>query len=132
MKTKLSIVLLLLMSFFLSCKENPKSDEINIISIEEFREAINNENSIQLVDVRTLEEYQAGHLKNAKNICVTEDDFQEKAQQLNKNEPIYLYCRSGKRSARAAEILKEMGFTEIYDMDGGFINWQENQYEYIE
>ena len=45
-------------------------------------------------------------------------------RKLDKNEPIYLYCRSGKRSAKAAQILKEMGFKEIYDMEGGFLNWE--------
>ena len=74
--------------------------------------------------MRTQDEYGEDHLKTAQNICVTDDDFKEKVAKLDKNEPIYLYCRSGKRSAKAAQILKEMGFKEIYDMEGGFLNWE--------
>lgn len=128
MKIKHILLIAVFISFFFSCQK--KTEEITVISVEEVQDAISKEGDLQLIDVRTLEEYQAGHLKDAKNICVTEDDFQEKVQHLNKNEPVYLYCKSGKRSARAAKILKDMGFTEIYDMDGGFTKWEENQYDF--
>lgn len=119
---------LVLALFFVSCKDKPVSDEIKVISVEEVREALN-DGPYQLIDVRTLEEFNEGHLSNAKNICVTDDDFNEKVAKLDRNEPVYLYCRSGVRSARAGEILREMGFTEIYDMDGGILKWEEEAFE---
>lgn len=131
MKSRLGFVFMLLITIVFSCKEKEKPDGITVISIEEVREVMNNEEKMQLVDVRTPEEYREGHLKSAKNINVTEDDFREKAQQLNKDEPVYLYCRSGKRSAKAAEILREMGFSEIYDMEGGFLKWEGNRFEFL-
>lgn len=116
------------MPLFLACKKD-KSREITVITVEEVREAL--DDNIQLIDVRTMEEFSEGHLINARNICVTDDDFEEKASKLDKNSPVYLYCRSGKRSARAAEILQKMGFTEIYDIEGGFLKWEENDYEVV-
>jgi rhodanese-related sulfurtransferase len=110
--------------FFISCKENTTAQEIMVISPEEVYDAVRDNQNLQLVDVRTQDEYGEDHLKTAQNICVTHDDFKEKVAKLDKNEPIYLYCRSGKRSAKAAQILKEMGFKEIYDMEGGFLNWE--------
>ena len=110
--------------FFTSCKENSTAQEIKVISPEEVYDALRDNQNLQLVDVRTQKEYGEDHLKTAQNICVTDDDFKDKVAKLDKNEPIYLYCRSGKRSAKAAQILKEMGFKEIYDMEGGFLKWE--------
>ncbi len=74
-----------------------------------------------VVDVRTPEEFAQGHLKGALNINVQAPDFQDQIQALglNPDQPIYLYCRSGRRSQRAAEILREMGFRQLYNI-GGF------------
>ena len=85
--------------------------------------------SYQLVDVRTPEEYGASHLRDAQNICVTEADFEEKVKGLDKSKPIYVYCKKGGRSAKAAQILAEMGFTEIYDLQGGITAWDEKGLE---
>ncbi|QQX77107.1 MULTISPECIES: rhodanese-like domain-containing protein [Aequorivita] len=115
---------LTMLLFFTSCKENTTAQQIKVISPEEVYKAVNDNQNLQLVDVRTQEEYGEDHLKTAQNICVTDDDFKEKVAKLDKNEPVYLYCRSGKRSARAAQIMKDMGFKEIYDMEGGFLNWE--------
>ncbi len=114
---------------FGACKDSSSSKEIKVISPQEVHQAVFDNNPHQLIDVRTYSEFNEGHLKNAKNICVTDDDFEDIVAKLNKDEPVYLYCRSGKRSARAAEILKNLGFKEIYDMDGGILKWQNEQLE---
>jgi len=74
-----------------------------------------------VIDVRTPEEFAQGHLKGALNINVQAPDFREqiRALGLDPNRPVYLYCRSGRRSQRAAEILREMGFRQLYNI-GGF------------
>jgi rhodanese-related sulfurtransferase len=82
---------------------------------------------IQLVDVRTPKEYEEGHIENALNIDVTDDSFVKNIQQLNKEKPVMVYCRSGHRSARAAQILKEQGFKKIYNLDGGFMAWESQE-----
>jgi rhodanese-related sulfurtransferase len=80
---------------------------------------------IQLVDVRTKEEWDEGHLKGAKLITVTEDGFLGKAKAaLDPKKPVLVYCRSGGRSAKAAKQLREAGFTIVHDMAGGITAWQ--------
>lgn len=80
---------------------------------------------VQLVDVRTKEEFDSGHIKNADNINVKDSEFKNNVSKLKKDKPVLLYCRSGKRSTDAAEILKEMGFTKLVSLDGGILSWEE-------
>ena len=78
----------------------------------------------QLLDVRTKEEWDEGHLKGAKLITVTEDGFIDKAKAtLDRKKGVVVYCRSGSRSAMAAEQLRAAGFT-VYDLAGGITAWQ--------
>ena len=106
------------------CQNKPKTEIITIVSPQQVDDAVYNDSEIQLVDVRTKEEFLEGHLHKAQNICITDDDFKEKVAKLDKDHPVYVYCKGGGRSAKAAQILKEMGFKEIYDMEGGLMNWQ--------
>lgn len=81
----------------------------------------------QLVDVRTPEEYGESHIKDAVNIDVQSDDFQDKATKLLvKNKPVYVYCRSGKRSLHAAEILAKEGY-KVVNLNGGIIEWTDSK-----
>jgi len=77
------------------------------------------------VDVRTKEEYQTGHIKDALNIDVKDPNFKTNINKLDKNKPVLVYCRSGKRSGDAAEILRGMGFTKIVSLEGGMLSWEE-------
>ena len=114
------------MSFFNSIfgsgrKEN---DSIKILGVADFKTAITQEN-IQLIDVRTPREYQSGHIKNAVNLDFFDRaNFQEKVGDMDKEKPVYLYCRSGNRSQKAAHLMADMGFQEIYDLKGGYNSWQ--------
>ena len=79
---------------------------------------------VQLVDVRTAREYRSGHIKNALNIDFFDAaNFSKSFEKLDKKKPIYLYCRSGSRSKNAARKLLAMGFSEIYDLKGGYQRW---------
>lgn len=129
MKKVFYIIGLSIVLFFSACKDKGQAQAIHLISPQEVYDAVYNSDAPQLVDVRTQEEFEEGHLKNSQNICVTDDDFKTKVAKLDKKKPVYVYCRSGKRSADAALVLKEMGFSEIYDMDGGIINWEEKGLE---
>jgi rhodanese-related sulfurtransferase len=79
----------------------------------------------QIVDVRTAEEFAGGHIANAVNMDVTSDDFDSKIQSLDTEKPVMVYCKSGGRSAKAASILKEKGFKNVYDLDGGILGWED-------
>lgn len=127
-KIKILLLLSLIISFF-ACKESSKSEISKVITVEEAHRALASDMEYQLIDVRTVDEFKEGHLPGAVNICVTDDNFEKQLIHLDKNKPVYLYCRSGKRSARAAEILKQKGFKEIYDVKGGIQKWQEEGFE---
>lgn len=99
-------------------------DQIEILSPQEFKSQITKKN-IQLVDVRTSREFNGGHIKGARNIDVFQQAaFEMQFGKLNKEKPVYLYCRSGMRSQKAARRLVGMGFERIYHLKGGYINWR--------
>lgn len=79
-----------------------------------------------VIDVRTKEEYDAGHIKGALNFDYYNDDFEEKieSQLKDKNKPYIVYCRSGMRSLYSAQILEDLGYTDVTNMKGGFLAWQ--------
>lgn len=131
MKKLLFICALGLVVSLQACKETP-SEKVEMVSAIQVYEAVYGEDALQLVDVRTEEEYKVSHLKSAQNICVTSDDFKEKAEHLDRDKPVYVYCKKGGRSAKAAEILKEMGFTKVYDLQGGLTSWQEEGLETVQ
>ena len=81
--------------------------------------------SVQRLDVRTMAEYSEGHIPGTININVLDDSFAVMADStLQKDKPVALYCRSGKRSKKAAAILSEKGY-KVYELDKGFNAWQE-------
>ncbi|WP_298426745.1 rhodanese-like domain-containing protein [uncultured Kordia sp.] len=104
-------------------KETP-SDHIEILDSTTFKEAITAK-KVQLVDVRTSLEYKSGHIENAVNIDFFDRaHFNENFAGFNKEQPIYLYCRSGNRSQRTAKKLLQIGFKKIYDLKGGYKAWK--------
>ncbi len=100
------------------------SENIKILNTTDFKEAIS-VGKVQLVDVRTANEYKAGHIENAINIDFFQRSvFHERCNKLDRDQPVYLYCRSGARSRKAAGKLIEMGFTMVYDLKGGYMAWR--------
>ncbi len=76
-----------------------------------------------LVDVRTPEEFAQGNIEGAANIDFLNSNFETKIQELDKSTPIYLYCRSGNRSGQSMKKMKALGFTEVYNLMGGYKAW---------
>ena len=110
-----------LFSFLFGAKA--QNANIKVLEPDEFKKQITN-NSVQLIDVRTANEFTSGHIKNAKNIDFFSSGFNKQLDELDKENPIYVYCQKGSRSNKAANQLAKMGFTEIYDLKGGFSNWK--------
>jgi len=77
-----------------------------------------------ILDVRRPEEFSAGHLKNAASIDVTAADFADRIEKLKKTDIYLVYCHGGVRSARAMGIMKDHGFTTVYNLEGGLLKWQ--------
>jgi rhodanese-related sulfurtransferase len=79
---------------------------------------------VQLIDVRTAEEYGSGHIDHAVNYNINNGDtFLIQIQKPDKNKPVYLYCKMGGRSNKAAKLLKEQGFKKVFDYSGGYVDW---------
>ena len=94
------------------------------ISIDEAYEIYNAKTAV-FIDVRTAQEYHAGHIPGAVLIDVNSDTFDEMIQKLDKNAVYVVYCRSGMRSARASEKMNSVGIKNVYNVSGGFSAWQE-------
>lgn len=118
--------LLTLVLFFglLSCGSSRTETVAVVVEPAEFQQKLQNE-KVQLIDVRTPEEYAAGHLEGAININFLSEDFLKQMSQLDKKKPLLLYCRSGNRSGKATIQLHEEGFRNITDMKGGYQAWEE-------
>ena len=96
---------------------------IKVIDPVSFKKEISTTPNAQILDVRTAEEFTVEHLQNAENVNWNNPDFSINTAKYDKSKPVFLYCRSGKRSHLAAEKLVELGFTTIIEMEGGIINW---------
>ena len=116
------IIALLLGLLGLTTNASAQSDSIKTVDAAQFAEFIKSD-SVFLVDARTAEEYAAGHIANAKNIDVLKSDFKNNASTLPKNKQIAVYCRSGKRSLVAANILAKMGY-KVINLRGGWMEWE--------
>ncbi len=126
MKTYKFLVFLCIAILF-SCKENnlaaQKTKVVEKITTIDFKSKIEHE-TVQLIDVRTPREYNEGHIANAKNVNFYDANFYTQMNTLNKDKPLYIYCRSGGRSGKAATKLSDAGFALVYDLKDGFAGWK--------
>ena len=106
-----------------SCAENALEAQ-NKLAPDAFEAEIKLNTTVQLIDVRTPEEFQEGHLAGAQNMNVQSSDFAQKINQLDKKQPVLVYCAVGGRSAKAAKQVSEMGFPKVYDLKGGITAWK--------
>jgi rhodanese-related sulfurtransferase len=83
----------------------------------------NNPNFI-IIDVRTREELNAGHIAKASMVDYESQDFNAKISELDRNKKYLVYCRSARRSGLAAKVMKDLGFREVYDMAKGINQWK--------
>ena len=81
------------------------------------------ESGVIVLDVRTPMEFAEGHLENAVNIDFQSGSFESDISTLDKNRTYAVYCRSGNRSGQAVKLMSDLGFTDLYDLDGGVIDW---------
>jgi phage shock protein E len=84
------------------------------------------DSGITVLDIRTADEFREGHLAGAVNIDFMESDFEKKASELDKSRPYLVHCGTGRRSATCIEILRKLGFKQLYHLDGGVLAWQDS------
>ena len=116
-------IVVLSLIFIFSC-EIINSPEINIISESDFVEI--QDSDYTLIDVRTQDEFDLGHIDSAINLDFYSETFQNEILSLPKNEKIVLYCRTNNRSSKTAAILKENGYKDISVIRGGITEWVKN------
>lgn len=112
----ISTVLFLLSTSYLSSAQTK-------LTVSQFDSIIHKDKTIQLIDVRTPAELATGIIKGSKNIDFSSPDFVTRMSALDKSKPVAVYCAVGGRSGKSALKLKELGFTQIYDLAGGMTAW---------
>jgi rhodanese-related sulfurtransferase len=119
MKLYFSFVIMLLLN--VACAQ---------ISSKPITEVSQNElNNVILIDVRTPEEFKAGHLENARNINLYDENFSGQFATIDKKETIYVYCKMGGRSAKAQEVLNSLGYYDVVNLKGGYDAYKKNKKE---
>ena len=121
------ILIVLYCCILVVCCSNPAVSQVNKVTNQELVKLMENDD-LQLVDVRTPEETSEGMIEGAQNIDFRKDDFKANISKLDKSKPIAVYCGAGGRSGKTSELLKELGFEEIYDLTGGFNLWEAEDY----
>lgn len=94
-----------------------------LVNKKEFTKLLDKEGR-QLVDVRTPGEIQQGKIADAMEMNFHDANFQNQLESLDKEKPVLMYCAAGGRSAKAVQMMKSMGFKEIYELDGGYNAWK--------
>ena len=120
---QLLVILFLVSAFAFSCKEETPAEGVKLVTPEEMKELSQLED-VQLIDVRTPEEYVEGYIEGFRNIDFYSETFQDDIEKIDKSKPIIVYCRSGGRSGKCSKLMQEKGFTKIYDLDGGITKWK--------
>ena len=100
-------------------------NQLNNLEPAEFARVVEEQRGI-IIDVRTPEEYAAGHLSGAINLDYFSYEFWDEIEKLDPEAPYYIYCRSARRSIRACTLMRNGGFTQVYNLEGGLVSWQES------
>jgi rhodanese-related sulfurtransferase len=98
-----------------------------VLTPKDFEIKMNESKDRLLIDVRTQDEYRQGHLPNALLLDYYSRDFNDQLSKLDKSKPVFVYCASGGRSNAAARVMKDMGFKQVFDLQGGFRAWSQAQ-----
>lgn len=138
MQLKIFLGLIIAVSV-ISCKNNSSSSERDdklaseattqvienpMMAAADFNAKLSASTGAQVVDVRTAGEFESGHLNNAVNMDIFDPAFEKNAAGLDKSKPIFVYCQRGNRSTDAAGVFRNLGFKQVYELDGGLIAWE--------
>lgn len=119
MRKVLPFIILTIIALITACGSG--NEGYRNVNPQEAKQLID-DNKVAVIDVRTPEEFAEGHIPNSKLIPLQE--LESRLDELNKDEPYLIVCRSGNRSAQASELLGNNGFKKIYNMTGGMNMWE--------
>ena len=131
MKIKQLILIFLLINAILMQAQNEietaldkyADGSVEYISTDELAKLISNNQNVQILDTRKKEEFEVSHLENAIHVGYKKFDVEQFKDQLNKNQPIIVYCSIGVRSEEIGEQLKMAGFENAKNLRGGLFKW---------
>ena len=129
MRQRFALFLVVTVLFLGACK-HPNTRSVIDLGVVEFKEHITNKDVI-LLDVRTAEEISEGRIEGAKHLDYTSATFHTDALMISKELPLFLYCRSGGRSSKAAHFFAANGYTKVYNLVGGITAWEKENYQLI-
>jgi rhodanese-related sulfurtransferase len=129
---KIGLVLLITSFLYLTSCSQESTDVVQTqtaavlkrISQKEFMNVLKRDASVQLIDVRTPNEFRVGKISEAINVDFLNPSFESEIQELNKSKLTLIYCQSGGRSANALKKMKHLGFSNVLELKGGYENWQ--------
>jgi thioredoxin len=124
MKNYLFISISIITILLSSCSNGQSQKYKSNLSAIEFSKKIADLPAITIIDVRSPEEFEGGHIQNAKNFDWNGNDFDNKISAIDKSKPVLVYCLSGGRSSSAAKKMRDDGFKEVYELDGGMMQWR--------
>ena len=104
-----------------------QSSAIRDVSVAEVDELLSQEGGVVVLDVRTAKEFEDGHIDGAVNIDFLSDDFALVLAELDRETTYVLHCKSGSRSMKALDVMREQGFTSIAHLTGGYDGWKAAQ-----
>ena len=118
-----NIVVLL---FVTACVSSPKKQtQMNELAPDSWAELQEQTSESVILDVRTAEEFESGYIKGALNMDIRGGaDFLASIESLDKSKSYFVYCRSGARSGQACQLMNQMGFSAVYNLDGGILAWE--------
>ncbi len=125
MKMSFLFVLAITLQLFTGCAEAQNNPENADYNPKEFNAQMQKQDCI-ILDVRTPQEFNAGHVKGAVNIDWNGSDFQTSIEKLDKNKKIFIYCAVGGRSAKAKTAMQKAGFKQVHNMLGGIEAWKKD------
>ena len=120
----LAMVVLLLVT---ACSSGSDTATIELVSPADAAQVIEDDPAgLVVLDIRTPEEFNEARLADSVNVDFYDADFADQLDALDKDDPYVMYCRSGNRSSEAIKTMKDLGFVEVYEIDGGIVNWYDS------
>ncbi len=121
---------LLIFSALSACAQSEGTNQTNL-NVEEVSQLLEQNKEVVLIDVRTPQEFEQGHLKGADLINYYGANFKDEVAKLDKDKEYVIYCRSGGRSGKAVNMMHGLGFEKIHNMSGGILAWNRANFETV-
>ncbi len=129
MMRSLLVLVLALSVLVAACSSDTTTQSIELVSPADAAQVIADApEGLVVLDIRTPDEFNAARLADAIMVDFYADDFASQLDTLDKDVPYVMYCNSGNRSSEAVKTMEDLGFVEVYAIDGGIVNWYDQGY----